>query len=95
MVSISSIPVAVGIRFFRSLLDIVSFEEGLNDGSPGRGSSYSVFFEGITQGFVFYQFPGGFHGPEQGRFRIWFGGLGPFLGQCRFVRPAFALDEIG
>ena len=37
--------------------------------------------------------PFSFSGPEQGRFRIGFGRLRPFLAQHRFVRAAFAFDE--
>ncbi len=83
-----------GFQTFACLLHIAAFEEGLDDGGACGRTPYAVLFHGFTQRLVINQFASGFHGAEQGGFRVRFGRCGPFFRQFWFMRALLAFHEV-
>ena len=88
-------PRGSGYQVFPFQSDIMSLEEGLDDGGPGGRTADTVLFQGITQFVVVHQATRSLHGAQERGFCVRFGRLCPFFGQVRYVRAAFAFCESG
>ena len=76
-------------------LDVVAFEEGLDDACPGRWPSDAILLEGCAQGVILDKLARRLHCPQQGCLGIELGRCGPFLGERGQVGSAFSLREYG
>ena len=75
------------------LADIVTLEQGLDNGGTGGRTADAVFLQGVTQFVVVHQLTGGFHSTEQGGFGVGARGLRPFLHQLGHVGTALPFDK--
>ncbi len=75
--------------------DVVSSQQGFDDGGAGGRCSDAAFFEGLAQCFVFHEFSGRLHGGKEGIFGVVFRGFGFALAYGRFVGALLTGGEGG
>ena len=75
--------------------NVVTTDEGFDDGSSGTWPADSILLQGISEFFVFHSLACRFHSSQQSGICVWFGWCSPFLGKRGDVRTAFAFRENG
>ena len=82
-----------GFEAFAHLADVLSLEEGLDDGGARGGAADAVGLEGVAQRLVLHRLAGRLHGAQQRGFGVGLGRRGLLLGERGLVGAVLAFLE--